>query len=142
MSLFTKQIDNTVNLSTNGTLFPGLFIFYNNLTWTFSISLEEAIEVEAGDVLAVYLPPMTGSVPVNVVNSIPLGIADGPGVHLQGPTSCWSPSQGRFTCHQLLSSTGLPLLSFNFEHSPGDPFEYVFVVIWMCTCICMHMFTL
>ena len=114
VSLSTAQID-TVLASRS---YPGLFFFINNQTWTFSMSLDEAIEVEAGDVLGVYLP-LTGTAGDNVVvNSIPLGIADGPDIHVRGPTSCWSPTQGRFACHQLLPSTGLPLLSFEFERGP------------------------
>ena len=118
VSLSTAQIDTAMDSA----IFPGLFYFRNIQTRTFSISLDEAIEVEAGDVLAIYLPP-TGTVTDNdrdnvVVNSIPLGIADGPDIGVRGPTTCWSPTQGRFACHQLLPSTGLPLLSFEFEHSP------------------------
>ena len=120
VSLSTAQIDTVVASAS-----PGLFYFTSIRRWTFSMSLDEAIEVEAGDVLGVYLP-LTGTVGGNVVvNSIPLDIADGPDIGVRGPTSCWSPTQGRFACHQLQSFTGLPLLSFEFEHSPkmtGKPF--------------------
>ena len=112
VSLSTAQIDTVVASRS----YPGLFFFINNQTWTFSMSLDEAIEVEAGDVLGVYLPPTGTAGDTVVVNSIPLGIADGPDIRVRGPTSCWS---------QRLSSTGLPLLSFEFEHSPkmtGKPF--------------------
>ena len=112
VSLSTAQIDTAVASSN-----PRLFYFGSIRRWTFSMSLDEAIEVEAGDVLGIYLQP-TGTVGDNVVvNSIPLGIADGPDIRVLGSTSCWSP-QGRIVCHPLLSFTGLPLLSFEFERSP------------------------
>ena len=116
VALSTAQID-TAMASVS---YPGLFFFVNNQTWMFSMSLDEAIEVEAGNVLGIYLPPTgTGTAGDNVVvNSIPLGVADGPDIGVRGPTSCWSPTQGRFVCHPLLPFTGLPLLSFEFEHSP------------------------
>ena len=114
VSLSTAQIDTVMD----SMAFPGLFYFFNFQAWTFSMSLDEAIEVEAGDVLGVYLPPTGTAGDYVVVNSIPLGIADGPNIHVRDPTSCWSPTQGRFVCHQLLSSTGLPLLSFEFERGP------------------------
>ena len=113
VSLSTAQIS-TALASAN----PGLFFFSNSRTLTFPITLDEAIEVEAGDVLGIYLPP-TGTVRDKVVvNSIPLDIADGPDIRVHGPTSCWSPTQGHFVCHQLQPFTGLPLLSFEFERGP------------------------
>ena len=114
VSLSTAQIDN-VEASR---IYSGVSVISSVLTWTFSISLDEAIEVEAGDVLGIYLPP-TGTVRGKVVvNSIPLDIADGPDIGVRGPTSCWRPTQGRFVCHPLQPFTGLPLLSFEFERGP------------------------
>ena len=81
--------------------------------------MKPCIEVEAGDVLGIYLPP-TGTVVDNVVvNSIPLLIADGPDIRVRGPTSCWSPTQGRFACHPLQPFNYWPtivvLLSLNYN---------------------------
>ena len=87
---------------------------YNNVVHKL---VYKAIEVEAGDVLGIHLPP-TGTVAFYVlINSIPLGIANTHGIRVGGPTSCWSP-QGRIICHPLLPFTGLPLLSFEFECGP------------------------
>ena len=112
VTLSTAQIYTAVPIDS------GLFYFSQTRTFSIRYSLDEAIEVEAGDVLGIYLPP-TGTFADNVVvNGIPLLIADGPDIRVRGPTSCWSPTQGRFVCHQLQPSTGLPLLSFEFERGP------------------------
>ena len=115
VSVSTEQLG-TVRAST---AFDGLFLFNKDQTLTFPIRLEEAIAVEAGDVLALSVPPMTESSPSNrnVINGIPLHIANGPGTFLQSPTSCWSP-QGRAVCYSMQPLTAIPWLTFEFERSP------------------------
>ena len=115
VSVSTEQLG-TVRAST---AFDGLFVFEGDQTLTFSIRLEEAIEVKSGDVLAVSVPPRTKSSPGNwnVINGIPLLIANGPGTFLQNSTSCWSP-QGRTVCYSMQPLTVVPWLTFEFEHSP------------------------
>ena len=113
LSLATRRIDTVV---TSGR-YPGKYFFRNSLFFQFSNSLDEAIEVEAGDVLAVYLPPITRNEVPNAINSIPLVIADSPGIRAQSPIPCWSP-KGQIVCHPVLPFTGVPLLSFEFERSP------------------------
>ena len=115
VSISTEQFDTTVaSTAVNGALH-----FDEDQTLTFSIRLEEAIRVETGDVLAVSVPPRTESSPsnLNVINGIPLLIANGPGTFLQNSTSCWSP-QGRTVCYSMQPLTAIPWLSFEFEHSP------------------------
>ena len=115
VSISTEQFDAAVASMP----FNGAFLFNKDLTLTFSIRLEEAIEVEAGDVLAVSVPPRTESSPsnLNVINGIPLLIANGPGTFLQNFTSCWSP-KGRTVCYSMQPLTAIPWLTFEFEHSP------------------------
>ena len=113
LSLATREIDTVV---TSGR-YTGKYFFRNSLFFQFSNRLDEAIEVEAGDVLAVYLPPRTRNKDPKAINGIPLVIADSPGIRAQSPTSCWSP-QGQIVCHPVLPFTGVPLLSFEFERSP------------------------
>ena len=115
VSVSTEQLG-TVRAST---AFDGLFVFDRDQTLTFSIRLEEAIEVKAGEVLAVSVPPRTKSSPGNrnVINGIPLLIANGPGTFHQNSTSCWSP-QGRTVCYSMQPLTVVPWLTFEFEHSP------------------------
>ena len=115
--------NHTLSLATKGIAtgrpsgtYPGKYFFRESQLFQFSNRLDEAIEVEAGDVLAVYLPPTTNEVP-KAINSIPLVIADSPGIRAQSPTPCWSP-KGQIVCHPVLPFTGVPLLSFEFERSP------------------------
>ena len=115
LSLATGGIDNDNVVSSAS--YPGKYFFRKSQIFQFSNSLEEAIEVEAGDVLAVYLPARTKNEAPNAINSIPLVIADSPGIRVQSPTPCWSP-QGQIVCHPVLPFTGVPLLSFEFERSP------------------------
>ena len=96
----------------------GLYFFSNNQTVTRTMTFNETIEVEAGDVLGAYLPPTGTYLDSVVINGIPLAIADGPGIGIRGPTPCWSPTQQHFLCHPLLPFTGVPLVSFGFEPSP------------------------
>ena len=118
----TRGRNYSISLSTDEIPFvllitPGLYVFSNNQTVTRPMTIKEAIEVEAGDVLGAYLPP-TGTYLDNVViNGIPLAIADGPGIGIRGPTPCWTSTQWQFSCNPLLSFTGVPLLSFDFEPS-------------------------
>ena len=113
--MVTGGIDNDNVMSSAS--YPGKYFFRKSQIFQFSNSLEEAIEVEAGDVLAVYLPARTKNEAPNAINSIPLVIADSPGIRVQSPTPCWSP-QGQIVCHPVLPFTGVPLLSFEFERSP------------------------
>ena len=115
VSVSTEQLG-TVRAST---AFDGLFVFDRDQTLTFPIRVEEAIEVKSGDVLAVSVPPRTKSSPGNwnVINGIPLLIANGPGTFLQNSTSCWSP-QGRTVCYSMQPLTVVPWLTFEFQHSP------------------------
>ena len=112
VSLATRKIGTGVPSGS----YPGNYFFRESRFFKFSYSLEEAIEVEAGDVLAVYLPPKTRNEVPNAINGIPLVIADSPGIRAQSPTPCWSP-QGQIVCHPVLPFTGVPLLSFEFERS-------------------------
>ena len=113
ISLSTDEIPGVLASAT-----PGLFFFSTSQTVTVTVTFNEAIEVEAGDVLGAYLPP-TGTLSDNVViNGIPLGIADGPGIGIQAPTPCWTSTQWQFLCHLLMSFTGVPFMSFDFEPSP------------------------
>ena len=131
----TRGRNYTMSLSTNAEipdaiLNSGLYFFVNSQTVTLTETFMEAIEVEAGDVLGAYLPP-TGTFLDNVViNGIPLGIADGPGIGIQAPTPCWTSTQWRFSCRSLLPFTGVPLVSFDFEPSSvmtGKPSDMHFV---------------
>ena len=112
LSLATTRIDTGVSSGS----YPGNYFFRDSLYFKFSNRLDEAIEVEAGDVLAVYLPPRTRNKAPKAINGIPLVIADSPGIRAQSPTPCWSP-QGQIVCHPVLPFTGVPLLSFEFERS-------------------------
>ena len=113
LSLATRRIGTGVPSGS----YPGNYFFRESRFFKFSYSLEEAIEVEAGDVLAVYLPPRTRNEVPYAINGIPLVIADSPGIRVQSPTPCCSP-QGQIVCHPVLPFTGVPLLSFEFERSP------------------------
>ena len=82
----------------------------------FSSTLGDAlIDVKAGDILAIYLPPHTSYNNIIQVNSIPIALADG----FQTPyfraalSTCWSPTLERTQCRCGLT-IGTPLLALNF----------------------------
>ena len=127
---FSISLSTSAEIPSALSITPGLYFFSTSQTVTLTMTFNESIEVEAGDVLGAYLPP-TGTYLDNVViNGIPLAIADGPGIGIQAPTPCWTSTQWQFLCHPLMSFTGVPFMSFDFEPSPvmtGKPSDMHFV---------------
>ena len=88
-------------------------------SYNFSINLTDAsIDVMAGDILGIYLPPETTYESSTVINHIPIGEADEFQMSsLWIPPACWSPTLGRALCSPLpllLYRIPAPLLSLNF----------------------------
>ena len=86
---------------------------------TFSINLTDApIDVMAGDILGIYLPPETTYESSTVSNHIPIGEADDFQIFsLFIPPACWSPTLGRALYSPLpllLYRIPAPLLSLTF----------------------------
>ena len=108
----------------------GLYYFPDSRTVTLPYTFDNAISVEAGDVLGIYLPPTEMFADNVVITGIPLVLADSPAIGIRGPTPCWSPTQRRYLCHPLLPFTGVPLLSFDFKRSlvmTGKPSDMLYM---------------
>ena len=72
----------------------------------------------AGDILGIYLPPVTPYTLYSpVINHIPIGAADDFLIpyFVTEPSACWSPTLGRTLCNSLINSPiQTPVLSLNF----------------------------
>ena len=95
------------------------FYFNTSAYYTFSINLtDSSIEVMAGDILGIYLPPVTPYTLYSpVINHIPIGAADGILIpySVTEPSACWSPTFGLTLCNSLGSNLiRTPVLSLNF----------------------------
>ena len=88
-------------------------------SYTFSINLTDAsIDVMAGDILGIYLPPETTYESSTIINHIPIGGTDDFIISsVFALPRCWSPTLGRASCSPLpllLYRIRGPLLSLNF----------------------------
>lgn len=88
---------------------------YVNISGDYPFIINDAsIDVMAGDILGIYLPPRTSYDNRTQVNSIPIALAD----EFQTPffrpalSTCWSPTLGRTQCHYGFSIK-TPLLSLD-----------------------------
>ena len=85
----------------------------------FSVNLaDSSIEVMAGDILGIGLPPVsTYTIYTTVINHIPIGAADDFLIpyFVTEPSACWNPTLGRTLCNSLRSNPiRAPVLSLNF----------------------------
>lgn len=92
-------------------------VYFSNiiLNYNFSINLGNAsIDVMAGDILGISLPPNTSYVGNTQINRIPIRLADDFVIsYSNGRSPCWSPTLGATLCNRIFS-TYKPLLSLNF----------------------------
>ena len=109
-------INSNATFSPLGTNSTTPFYFTNPQTASFSSSLGDAsIDVKAGDILAIYLPPHTSYSNIIQVNSIPIALADEfqTSSFRTALSMCWSPALESTQCHWG-STIGTPLLALNF----------------------------
>ena len=95
------------------------FYFDTPRNHSFSINLgNSSIEVMAGDILGIYLPPVTTyTSSIRVINHIPIGAADDFLIpyFVTQTSACWIPTLGLTLCNSLGSRRiRAPLLSLNF----------------------------
>ena len=130
----------------SGRHITGSFYFDMSGYYTFSINLaDSSIEVLAGDILGIYLPPVTTYNFSTVINHIPIGAANNFSIpyFVTEPSACWSPTLGRTLCNSLRSNPiGAPMLSLNFvptSNPTGKLALHVFDRFCVCdACIYVH----
>ena len=113
------------------------FYFSDSQNYTFNLSLDAPIDVVAGDILGIYLPPSTRyATRSTLINSIHIDLADdfqNP-VFDSLPRACWSPTLGTTLCN-LVSSAMTPLLSVNFASTSLPTGELAFSCLpHICLC--------
>ena len=120
------------------------FYFITSQTASFSSALGDAsIDVKAGDILAIYLPPRTSYNDNIQFNSIPIALANEFQTSYFAPelNMCWSPTLEKTQCH-CGSTIGTPLLALNFVSTTSLPTGKIVtfcltIIMFLCSCSSM-----